>query len=283
VVSGQGSEDRDDPFSEFLFLHTMKRRSEHPKMRSTSKLSLMQRHHSFHLNSLLYRYSLVCFGCFLVHIARVPALVSPGVISTTSFASTSSSSSSSSSTPTPVVLSIAGSDSGGGAGIQADLHAIHSFGCHGCTAITCVTAQNSVGVSAVHEIPPAFLREQLHALDQDFSISSIKVGMVYSSDNAKEIGNFLASYHQNKRQRPWIVCDPVMISTSGSALISAEAKRTMIEEIFPYVDMLTPNKFEAEELLGKTKVQNNTRNEENHLHPCLTACFNIYLQYDYML
>jgi len=226
---------------------TMKRRNDRdPKIRSTSKLSSMQRHYSFHQNSLLYRYSLVCFGCFLVHIARVPALVSPGVISTTSIASTSSSS-----TPTPVVLSIAGSDSGGGAGIQADLHAIHSFGCHGCTAITCVTAQNSVGVSAVHEIPPAFLREQLHALDDDFSISSVKVGMVYSSDNAKEIGKCLASYHQKERQRPWIVCDPVMISTSGSALISTEAKRTMIEEIFPYVDVLTPNKFEAEELLGK--------------------------------
>jgi hydroxymethylpyrimidine kinase/phosphomethylpyrimidine kinase len=188
---------------------------------------------------MLYRCSVACFGCFLVYIARVHALVPPGVIS------------SSSNPPAPVVLSIAGSDSGGGAGIQADLHAIHSFGCHGCTAITCVTAQNSVGVSAVHEIPPGFLREQLHALDKDFSTSSIKIGMVFSSDNAKEIANFLASYHEKEKQRPWIVCDPVMISTSGSALISAEAKRTMIEEIFPHVDVLTPNKFEAEELLGK--------------------------------
>ncbi len=151
---------------------------------------------------------------------------------------------------TPIVLSIAGSDSGGGAGIQADLHAIHSFGCHGCTAITCVTAQNSVGVSAVHEIPSTFLRKQLDSLSEDLPPSSIKIGMISSSDNAKEIGNFLASCAK-KKQQPWIVCDPVMISTSGSALISDEAKKSMIEEIFPYTDVLTPNKYEAEALLGR--------------------------------
>jgi hydroxymethylpyrimidine kinase/phosphomethylpyrimidine kinase len=153
-------------------------------------------------------------------------------------------------TSTPIVLSIAGSDSGGGAGIQADLHAIHSFGCHGCTAITCVTAQNSVGVSAVHEIPSTFLRKQLDSLWEDLPPSSIKIGMISSSDNAKEIGKFLASFAK-KKQQPWIVCDPVMISTSGSALISDEAKKTMIEEIFPYTDVLTPNKYEAEALLGR--------------------------------
>ena len=147
----------------------------------------------------------------------------------------------------PIVYSIAGSDSGGGAGIQADLHAIHSFGCHGCTAITCVTAQNSMGVSGVYEIPSEFLRKQLDSLSEDLPPASVKIGMIYSADNAREIEMFLSK----AKRPPWVVCDPVMISTSGHALISEETKAAMIQYIFPYTDVLTPNKFEAEALLGR--------------------------------
>lgn len=175
----------------------------------------------------------------------------------------------------PIVYTIAGSDSGGGAGIQADLHAMHSMGVHGCSAITCLTAQSSVGVTGVHSPPTDFLRLQLDTLVKDMPPRAIKIGMLGSKELAIEVGNFLkdllAEYSTNqyamekggegdergdRRQdvpeRPFVVLDPVMISTSGHRLIQEDAKAAMIEFIFPHVDIVTPNKFEAEELLGRS-------------------------------
>mmetsp|Transcript_9995 Transcript_9995/g.13198 ORF Transcript_9995/g.13198 Transcript_9995/m.13198 type:complete len:578 (+) Transcript_9995:91-1824(+) len=158
-------------------------------------------------------------------------------------------------TPPPIVYTIAGSDSGGGAGIQADLHAIHNMGCHGCSAITCLTAQNSVGVTGVHAPPPSFLRDQLDALLSDLPPLAIKIGMLGNRELAEEVGSFLQKIKENKTKKVWIVLDPVMISTSGHRLIEEDAQEAMIQHVFPHSDLLTPNLYEAENLLGR-KISN---------------------------
>jgi hydroxymethylpyrimidine kinase/phosphomethylpyrimidine kinase len=161
--------------------------------------------------------------------------------------------------PPPIVYTIAGSDSGGGAGIQADLHAIQAMGCHGCSAITSLTAQSSTGVSGVHTPPPEFLRLQLETLKKDLYPRAIKIGMLGSRSLALEVGDFLKSIKEEadesddkSKERPFVVLDPVMISTSGHKLIEDDAKEAIINNVIPYVDVVTPNKFEAEELLGRT-------------------------------
>ena len=154
----------------------------------------------------------------------------------------------------PIVYTIAGSDSGGGAGIQADLHAIHAMGCHGCSAITCLTAQNSCGVTGVHAPPVDFLRQQLDALADDMPPRAIKIGMLGSKELAVEVGRFLRDIKSRvpaEQEPPFVVLDPVMITTSGHKLIDDEAKAAMIEHVFSQADVLTPNKFEAEALLGR--------------------------------
>ena len=154
-----------------------------------------------------------------------------------------------------IVYTIAGSDSGGGAGIQADLHTIHSLSggqCHGCSAITCLTAQNSQGVTAVHSPPVHFLREQLACLEKDLYPNAVKVGMLGTTELAEEVGEWISKLRNgNNNEVPLIVVDPVMISTSGHRLIDEDAKAAIIEKVFPYADLVTPNKFEAEELLGR--------------------------------
>jgi len=150
----------------------------------------------------------------------------------------------------PVVYTIAGSDSGGGAGIQADLLAIHSMNCHGCSAITCLTAQNSVGVTGVHAPPPSFLKQQLDTLLSDMPPMAVKIGMLGTKDLALCVGGFLKEL-RDRDGKVWVVLDPVMISTSGHKLIDDDAKQAMIEHVFPYADILTPNKYEAEDLLGR--------------------------------
>ena len=167
----------------------------------------------------------------------------------------------------PIVYTIAGSDSGGGAGIQADLHAIQSMRCHGCSAITCLTAQSSTGVTGVHTPPVDFLKLQLHTLHDDLVPSAIKIGMLGTKDIAMEVSTFIQSIKKRKDDcsnssneeeevptSPFVVLDPVMISTSGHKLIEDETKEMIIKSLFPYVDIVTPNKFEAEELLGGRKL-----------------------------
>ena len=152
----------------------------------------------------------------------------------------------------PIVYTIAGSDSGGGAGIQADLHAIRAMGCHGCSAITCLTAQNSQGVKGIHVPPSSFLQEQLEALKGDLFPRAIKVGMLGTRDMAEVVGKLLKELHSNRAERKvWVVVDPVMISTSGSKLLDDDTVEAMIEHVFPYADVITPNKFEAEALLHR--------------------------------
>jgi len=158
--------------------------------------------------------------------------------------------------PPSIVLTIAGSDSGGGAGIQADLKAIHTISggkCHGCSAITCLTAQNSCGVTSVHSPPVEFLRSQLLSVEEDLYPAAVKIGMLGTQELADEVGSWLRKLKENGDKRaPFVVVDPVMITTSGHKLVDDSAKVAMIENVFPYADLVTPNKFEAEELLGKT-------------------------------
>lgn len=152
--------------------------------------------------------------------------------------------------PPPIVYTIAGSDSGGGAGIQADLLTIHAMKCHGCSAITCLTAQNSCGVSGIHAPPASFLQIQLETLLEDLPPRAVKIGMLGTRELTETVGNFLKEI-SSLQPKPWVVLDPVMISTSGHKLIDDEAKEAMLDHIFPYTDVLTPNKYEAEALLGR--------------------------------
>ena len=144
--------------------------------------------------------------------------------------------------PLPCVLSIAGADPTGAAGIHADLRTFAALGVHGLGAITAVTAQNSRHVIATNSVRGTQLRDQLHALSEDFDIAAIKIGMLGSSQNIGTVGAFL----RNARN---VVLDPVLVSSSGTALLPVAAQRAMIG-LFPHVDVITPNRPEATALLG---------------------------------
>ena len=148
------------------------------------------------------------------------------------------------STP-PIALTIAGSDSGGGAGIQADLKAFHARGVHGLSAIAAITSQNTRGVSAVHPVPLAHIGSQLEAVFDDFAIGAVKTGMLGNAAIVRLVAREL-----RRRQPAWLVVDPVMIATSGSRLLTEGAVRAMVHELIPLADVLTPNLPEAEALLG---------------------------------
>lgn len=145
------------------------------------------------------------------------------------------------------VLTIAGSDSIGGAGIQADIKTISANGCYAMSVITSVTAQNTLGVSDIHDIPPEFVRKQLEAVFSDIRPDAVKIGML--SDT--EIINSAADILQ-KEQAENVVADTLMVSTSGHRLIAEEAVNALAKRIFPLADIITPNIPEAETLTGLT-------------------------------
>lgn len=142
-------------------------------------------------------------------------------------------------------LTIAGSDSSGGAGIQADIKTMQANGVYAMSAITALTAQNTTGVSEIFEVTPEFLEQQLDAVFTDIYPDAVKIGMVASAELVKMIAFKLKEY---KAER--IVVDPVMVSTSGSRLISEEAIQILKTELFPLASVLTPNIPEAEVLFG---------------------------------
>jgi hydroxymethylpyrimidine/phosphomethylpyrimidine kinase len=144
------------------------------------------------------------------------------------------------------VLSIAGSDSGGGAGIQADLKTFSALGCYGMTAITALTAQNTQGVRAIHGLPAAFLKEQLAAVMEDIGVDAVKIGMLHAPDVVEAVA--WAIEHYQLRQ---VVLDPVMVATSGDALIEQRTITVLVERLFPLVSVITPNMDEASLLLGR--------------------------------
>ncbi len=142
-------------------------------------------------------------------------------------------------------LTIAGSDSGGGAGIQADLKTFAAHGLHGVSAIAALTAQNTQGVQAVHVPPPAFLKTQLDSLFADFDIRAVKIGMLANARMIDVVADAL-----EKHQPKAIVMDPVMVSSSGHALLEAKAITRLAKRLIPMATLITPNIDEAALLLG---------------------------------
>src|SRR6266516_2348814 len=150
--------------------------------------------------------------------------------------------------PAPPVarcLTIAGSDSGGGAGIQADLKAFAAAGCHGMNAIVALTAQNTTGVTAVHEVPPDFVRAQLEAVFDDLGVDAAKTGMLFSAPVIETVADFLSEHPVP------LVVDPVLVASSGARLLQGGAVETLVERIFPLATVITPNLPEAEALAGE--------------------------------
>lgn len=144
------------------------------------------------------------------------------------------------------LLTIAGSDSGGGAGIQADLKTFSACGCYGMSVITAVTAQNTQGVMAVHPVPVSVLAIQIRAVLDDIGVDGIKIGMLHSTEVIICVAELLKEYDCEK-----VVFDPVMVATSGDPLIEIDAVEAMKEYLFPRVDVITPNIPEAQMLLGR--------------------------------
>lgn len=145
----------------------------------------------------------------------------------------------------PVVLSIAGSDSGGGAGIQADLKTFQAFGVFGTTAITAITAQNTVRVSAIHVIPAEIVAAQIAAVAEDLSPHAVKSGMLATKGLVQAVAEALQAH-----ELPNYVLDPVMVSTSGARLLDPDAERGILEELAPLATLITPNLDEASILTG---------------------------------
>jgi hydroxymethylpyrimidine/phosphomethylpyrimidine kinase len=149
-------------------------------------------------------------------------------------------------TKLPAVLSIAGSDSGGGAGIQADLKAFAACGVHGMTAITALTAQNTVGVTAVHAVPPAFIVEQVRAVQDDIGVDAVKIGMLGTASAVAAVCQALDLLDAGTP----IVLDPVMVSESGAVLLDDLARAALVEMLLPRATVITPNVPEARVLAG---------------------------------
>ena len=146
----------------------------------------------------------------------------------------------------PRVLSIAGSDSGAGAGIQADLKTFAALGCYGMTAITALTAQNTLGVRSIHPVPAAMLRDQIDAVVEDIGVDAVKIGMLHCVETIDTVAEAIDRH----RLRP-VVLDPVMMSTSGAKLIDDEAQSVLVRQLFHRAALVTPNLDEAGLLVGR--------------------------------
>ena len=148
-------------------------------------------------------------------------------------------------------LTIAGSDSGGGAGIQADLKTFSALGCYGTSAITALTAQNTVGVKGIYPVPPEMIKEQIKAVLDDIGTDAVKIGMLHSSEVIEAVADMLKQYKAEN-----LVIDPVMVATSGDVLLQTDAIDSLMKILIPMADIITPNIPEAEILLGeKLEVQ----------------------------
>lgn len=145
----------------------------------------------------------------------------------------------------PVVLSIAGSDSGGGAGIQADLKTFHAFGTLGTTAITAITAQNTMGVAAIHAVPGEIVRAQIEAVATDLHPAAVKSGMLANRELVLVVARALQDFGLNS-----YVLDPVMVSTRGARLIDQDAEQEILKSLVPLATLVTPNLDEAAILTG---------------------------------
>jgi hydroxymethylpyrimidine/phosphomethylpyrimidine kinase len=146
----------------------------------------------------------------------------------------------------PAVLSIAGSDSGGGAGIQADLKAFARCGVHGMTAITALTAQNTVGVTGIHPVPGEFIVEQVRAVVDDIGVDAVKIGMLGTAETVAAVREALGLLAPGTP----VVIDPVMVAESGAVLLDEAARTAIVEQLLPLATVITPNLPEARVLAG---------------------------------
>ncbi|MCG6892350.1 MAG: bifunctional hydroxymethylpyrimidine kinase/phosphomethylpyrimidine kinase [Desulfobacteraceae bacterium] len=143
-------------------------------------------------------------------------------------------------------LTVAGSDSGGGAGIQADLKTFSALGCYGMSVITALTAQNTVGVTAIHAVPPDFVEAQMDAVLTDIGTDAVKIGMLFSADLIEAVAHRLKAHAVEN-----IVLDPVMVAQSGDKLLRDDAVEALREILLPMADLATPNLPEAEILVNR--------------------------------
>lgn len=148
------------------------------------------------------------------------------------------------------VLTVAGSDCSGGAGIQADLKTIGAFGLYGMSVITAITIQNTMGVKRVEAVEPDLVEEQMQAVLEDIVPDAIKIGMVVSEENIRALVHVMKEYSSKGKVLPFTVLDPVLVSTSGRVLLDPKAETALRDELFPMVDLVTPNLPEAEQLCG---------------------------------
>jgi hydroxymethylpyrimidine/phosphomethylpyrimidine kinase len=148
---------------------------------------------------------------------------------------------------TPIAVTIAGSDSSGGAGIQADLKTFSALGVYGASVIAALTAQNTKGISAIHDVPPDFIAAQIDAVFSDLDVGAVKIGMLSRPEAIHAVAEGLARHRQTN-----IVIDPVMIAASGARLLAPEAVEVLRRKLIPRALMITPNLPEAAELLDTT-------------------------------
>jgi len=146
----------------------------------------------------------------------------------------------------PHALTIAGSDPSGGAGIQADLKTFSALGAYGMSVLTALTAQNTMGVQAVHAPPAEFVTAQLDSIFADVRVDAVKIGMLGPAANVRAVADAVRTYRP-----PWVVLDPVMVAKSGDRLLDADAVGCLRAELLPLVDLVTPNLPEAADLLGE--------------------------------
>jgi len=144
------------------------------------------------------------------------------------------------------VLTIAGSDSSGGAGIQADLKVFAALGCYGMSAITALTAQNTIGVQSIHAVPAEFLKAQIQSVVEDIGVDAVKIGMLPSPSSVEVVAWAIDHYKLTN-----VVLDPVMVATSGDRLMADATVQILVRELFPRVSVITPNLDEAALLLGR--------------------------------
>jgi hydroxymethylpyrimidine/phosphomethylpyrimidine kinase len=159
---------------------------------------------------------------------------------------------------TPIALSIAGSDSGGGAGIEADLKAFARCGVHGTVAITAITAQNTTGVSAIHAVPAETILAQVRAVLADMHLDAVKVGMLGTAQSARAVAEALDELPQGTP----VVVDPVMVAESGAPLLASDAQQALVELILPRASVLTPNLPEARALVAASSSGEREREED---------------------
>ncbi len=147
----------------------------------------------------------------------------------------------------PVAMTIAGSDSGGGAGIQADLKTFAALGVFGTSAVTALTAQNTAGVTGVHTVPPEFVVSQVETVLEDLPVAAVKTGMLATAAILTAVAELAAA-----GKLPNLVVDPVMVASSGARLLDLNAERAYLERLLPHATVATPNLLEAQVMLGRT-------------------------------